>query len=260
LARAWSVRAGDGSWVGKLGILRAFPARIPQIAGPPILMNKGHFKVVRNAFLSGLLLLAPLAVTWIVFSRLFEWVGGSFRPIFLPLLPESLAQFTIPWDILATIIVLMMITALGYLSRYVFGQYFGGLAERFIQSIPGVNTVYNTVKQIVDTFSTQNRNLFSKVVLVQFPRAGVYTIGFLTNRSQGEPQAKAGKELWTVFVPTTPNPTSGFLLLLPPPEIIELDMSVGDGMKMVISGGTVVPPALGAHRPAPTHRPRRVSA
>jgi uncharacterized membrane protein len=211
-------------------------------------MNKGHFKLIRNAFLSGLLLLAPLAITWIVFSRLFEWVGGSFRPIFLPLLPESLAQFTILWDILATIIVLVMITVLGYLSRYVFGQYFGGLAERFIQSIPGVNTVYNTVKQIVDTFSTQNRNLFSKVVLVQFPRAGVYTIGFLTNRIQGEPQVRVANELWTVFVPTTPNPTSGFLLLLPPQDIIELEMSVGDGMKMVISGGTVVPPAPGASR------------
>ncbi len=222
-------------------------------------MNKGHFTLVRNAFLSGLLLLAPLAITWLVFSRLFEWVGGSFRPIFLPLLPGSLAQFAILWDILATIIVLVMITVLGYLSRYVFGQYFGGLAERFIQSIPGVNTVYNTVKQIVDTFSTQNRNLFSKVVLVQFPRAGVYTIGFLTNRTQGEPQARIARELWTVFVPTTPNPTSGFLLLLPPQEIIELEMSVGEGMKMVISGGTVVPPAAGANRPPSTPPPPPVA-
>ena len=222
-------------------------------------MNKGHFTLVRNAFLSGLLLLAPLAITWLVFSRLFEWVGGSFRPIFLPLLPGSLAQFAILWDILATIIVLVMITVLGYLSRYVFGQYFGGLAERFIQSIPGVNTVYNTVKQIVDTFSTQNRNLFSKVVLVQFPRAGVYTIGFLTNRTQGEPQARIARELWTVFVPTTPNPTSGFLLLRPPQEIIELEMSVGEGMKMVISGGTVVPPAAGANRPPSTPPPPPVA-
>jgi len=214
-------------------------------------MNTGRLTLVRNAFLSGLLLLAPLAVTWLVFSRLFEWVGGSFQPIFRPLLPESLAQFTILWNILATIIVLMMITALGYLSRYVFGQYFGGLAERFIQSIPGVNTVYNTVKQIVETFSTQNRNLFSTVVLVQYPRAGVYTIGFLTNRAQGEAQARIARELWTVFVPTTPNPTSGFMLLLPPEEIVELEMSVGDGMKMVISGGAVLPPVPGVPRPTP---------
>ncbi len=221
-------------------------------------MKRPTFTTIRNAFLSGLFLLAPLAVTFFVFSSLFDWVGGSFRPIFLPLLPKFLAQFTPLWNILATIIVLAMITALGYLSRYVFGQYFGGLAERFIQGIPGVNTVYNTVKQIVDTFSTQNRNLFSKVVLVQFPRAGAYTIGFLTNRTQGEPQSHLGEELWTVFVPTTPNPTSGFLLLLPPREIIELEMSVGDGMKMVISGGTVIPGTPASRppmQPAPVQAP-----
>jgi uncharacterized membrane protein len=211
-------------------------------------MNKRSFTLVRNAFLSGLLLLAPLAATLYVFDLLFGWIGGSFRPIFQPLLPESLAQFTVLWNILATIIVLVMITTLGYLSRYVFGQYLGGLAERFIQSIPGVNTVYNTVKQIVETFSTQNRNLFSKVVLVQFPRAGSYTVGFLTNRTQGEAQVKTSRELWTVFVPTTPNPTSGFMLLLPPEEIIDLEMSVGDGMKMVISGGSLTPPFPGANR------------
>jgi uncharacterized membrane protein len=214
-------------------------------------MNRVSITSVRNAFLSGLILMAPLAVTWIVFSWLFEWVGGGFRPVYLLLLPKSLAQFTILWDILATIIVLAMVTALGFLSRYVFGQYFGGLAERFVQNIPGVNTVYNTVKQIVDTFSTQNRTLFSKVVLVQFPRAGVYTIGFLTNRAQGEPRARLGEEFWTVFVPTTPNPTSGFLLMIPPREIVELEMSVGDGMKMVISGGTVVPPVSASRPPEP---------
>jgi len=147
------------------------------------------------------------------------------------------------WNILSTLIVLVLITGLGWLSRYVLGQYFGGLAERFILGIPGVNTVYTTVKQLVDTFSTQNRNLFSKVVLLQYPRPGVWTIGFVTSRTQGEPQEKIGGEVWSVFVPTTPNPTSGFLLLLPRSELVELEMSVGDGMKMVISGGAVVPPA-----------------
>jgi len=162
--------------------------------------------------------------------------------------PGSL--LSIVWNVLATVIVLVLITALGFLSRWVLGQYFGGLAERFIHSIPGVNTVYNTVKQIVDTFSSQHRNLFTKVVLVEFPRPGSRTIGFLTNRAGGEVADRAG-ELWSVFVPTTPNPTSGFLLLVPRRDIIELDMSVGDGMKMLISGGAMIPP-----RPAaPDHKP-----
>ncbi len=208
-------------------------------------MNSRVLASVRNAFISGLLTLAPLAVTWYVFSLLFDSVGGGFRRYFFFFIPESLLDHTalvIVWNVLATIIVLAMVTALGFLSRYFLGQYFGSLAERFIQSIPGVNAVYNTVKQVVQTFSTQNRNLFTKVVLVQFPRAGTYMVGFLTGRAAGEPQARLAGEIWTVFVPTTPNPTSGFLLLLPREEIVELDMSVGDGMKLVISAGTVAPP------------------
>ncbi len=110
-------------------------------------------------------------------------------------------------------------------------------------SIPGVGAIYNTVKQVVDTFGSTSRNSFSKTVLVEYPRKGCWTIGFLTNKGRGIPQSKLAGEIWTVFVPTTPNPTSGFLLLVPSNEVVELDMTTGDGMKMVISGGTVVPPA-----------------
>jgi len=217
-------------------------------------MSQGLIRTLRNAFLSGLLVLAPLAVTIWIIGRIFAVVGGTFSPLLFPYVPQALRNdewLGIVWNILATVIVLVLITALGYLSRYVLGQYFGGLAERFIQSIPGVNTVYNTVKQIVDTFSSQHRSLFSKVVLVEFPRAGCHTIGFLTNKVGGEAAAHAGDDLWSVFVPTTPNPTSGFLLLVPRKDIIELEMSVGDGMKMLISGGTMVParPAGGSHAP-----------
>jgi uncharacterized membrane protein len=215
-------------------------------------MRKGLFATLRTAFISGLLVLAPLAVTVWIIARILDLIGGTFRPILFFYLPESLRDhrfFSFAWNVLATLIVLVAITGLGYLSRYVFGQYFGGLAERFIQNIPGVNTVYHTVKQLVDTFSTQNRNLFSKVVLIEYPRKGVRTIGFLTNQMTGEVKARTGADLWAVFVPTTPNPTSGFLLLLPKEEIIELDMSVGDGMKFVISGGTVLPGSGGSRSP-----------
>jgi len=86
-------------------------------------------------------------------------------------------------------------------------------------------------------------------VLVEFPRKGTWAMGFLTNRVQGEPQSRAGGEVWTVFVPTTPNPTSGFLIMLPPADIVELEMTVGEGMKMIISGGAVVPPWPHAKQP-----------
>jgi len=200
---------------------------------------------LRNAFLTGLVLLAPLAVTWVVFSWLVEAVGGRFRPLFFFFLPDHLREhpsLEILWNVLATLLVVSVVTLLGHVSRFFLGRYFGHLAERAVQSIPGVNTVYNTVKQIVGTFSSQNRNIFSKVVMVEFPREGVWTIGFLTDRARGETQAKLPEEAWSVFVPTTPNPTSGFLIMVPRNRIVDLDMSVGDGMKLIISGGAVVPP------------------
>ena len=196
----------------------------------------------RNAFISGALLLAPLIVTVLAFTWFVGAIGGPVRSLFFDRLPASLRDLPFLWDVVSTVIVILLTTLLGYVSRYVFGKYFVSIGERFMLSIPGVSAVYNTVKQIVDTFGTQNRNLFNQVVLVQFPRAGVWTIGFLTNKTQGEAQVKSTVEAWTVFVPTTPNPTSGFLLLLPRGEIVELDMSVGEGMKMIISGGAVVPP------------------
>lgn len=200
---------------------------------------------LRTAFFSGVLLLAPLVVTVWAFTQIIHLIGGNFRPIFffyLRFLPPWVAKLPWIWEILATILVVAVVTGLGYLSRYVLGKYFLGATERILQRIPGVSAVYNTVKQIVDTFTAQNRNLFNKVVLIEFPRRGVWVIGFLTNKAQGEPQAKTADELWTIFVPTTPNPTSGFLVMLPRSEIVELDMSVGDGMKMIISGGAVAPP------------------
>ena len=187
-------------------------------------------------------MLAPLVVTIWAFGAIIDLVGGRFRPLYEHSLPESLQRIPLLWDFLATLAVVLLVTGLGYLSTYVLGKYFLSVGERIFQRIPGLGAVYNSVKQIVATFGTHNRNLFNKVVLVEFPRKGVWTIGFLTNKQQGEPHVLSGAEVWTVFVPTTPNPTSGFLLMLPRQEIIELEMSVGDGMKMIISGGAVVPP------------------
>jgi uncharacterized membrane protein len=195
----------------------------------------------RNAFISGVLLLAPLWVTIWVFLKVIDIAGGTFRPIYQDYLPQSLQRIPFFWDFLATIVVLLLVTGLGYLSHYVFGKFFLSIGERAIQRIPGVGPVYNSVKQIVATFGNQNRNLFNKVVLVEYPRKGVWTLGFLTSKTQAEAQSLVGTEVWTVFVPTTPNPTSGFLLMLPRQDIIELEMSVGEGMKMIISGGAVVP-------------------
>lgn len=195
----------------------------------------------RNAFISGALMVAPLVVTIWAFRTIIDVVGGTFRPLYESYLPESLQRLPFFWDLVATGVVILLVTLLGYLSNYVFGKYFLSIGERLIQRIPGVGTLYNSVKQIVATFGAQNRNLFSKVVLVEFPRKGTWVIGFLTNKQQGAPPGLTGGESWTIFVPTTPNPTSGFLILVPQLDVVEREMSVGDGMKMIISGGAVIP-------------------
>jgi uncharacterized membrane protein len=205
------------------------------------------FTKLRAAFIAGLFMLAPIAVTLFVAKWLLNLVGGTFRNYFFFYVPDEWlenASLAPLWDLAATLIVIILITGLGFVSRWFLGKYFGGVAERFISNIPGVSAVYSTVKQIVTTFSSSKRSVFQKVVLIQFPRKGIYAIGFLTNKAQGEVQAKTAEEVWTIFVPTTPNPTSGFLVMLPSEDIIELDMSIGDGMKLVISGGAVTPPFL----------------
>ena len=199
---------------------------------------------LRNAFISGALLLAPLFVTVLAFGKIIDIVGGTFGPVFFFYLPASLRDrpsLSIVWDILATVIIMALVTALGYVSRYVFGKFFFSVAERLLLRVPGVSGVYTTVKQIVGTFGSQSRML-NQPVLVEYPRKGVWVVGFLTNRGPGEPQAKVPGEVWSVFVPTSPNPTSGFLLFVPRAEVVELEMSAAAAMKLIISGGAITPP------------------
>jgi len=215
------------------------PVTLPEL-GPT-----SRFVTLRNAFFSGLLLLAPLIVTVWALTRIIDLVGGTFRPLFFFYLPPALTDrptMLVVFDLLTTVIVVALITILGYISRDVFGKYLLGAAERFMQRIPGLGAVYNTVKQVADTFGPKNRQLLNKVVLVEFPRRGTWALGFLTSKVQGEAQAKTAEDVWTVYVPTTPIPTSGFLILVPKADIVELEMTTGEGMKMIISGGAVVPP------------------
>lgn len=204
-------------------------------------MPNSRLTALRNAFLTGLLLLAPLVVTIWAFLKIIDIVGGNFRPLFDTLIPHRLQDIPLVWEMAVTVIVFALVTLFGLVSHYFFGKYLLDLGERAILAIPGLNTVYRSVKQLVSTFGSQNRNLFNRVVLVQYPRPGVWTLGFLTSKTQAEAQTRAGCELWAVFVPTSPIPTAGFMLFFSPAEIIELAMSAGDGMKMVISGGAMIP-------------------
>lgn len=204
-------------------------------------MAESRFHSLRNAFLTGLVLVAPLVATIWVLGLIIGFVGGSITPLFKDYLPEVLRQLPLVWEIIATFIALGLVTLLGYLSRVFLGRIIGEATERFIHNIPGIGGFYNSVKQFIATFGAKGHAQFSKVVLVQFPRAGAWTIGFVTNTSRGEPHMHLQAEHWAVFVPTCPSPVNGFFMYLPKSEIVELEMSVGDGMKTVISCGAVLP-------------------
>jgi uncharacterized membrane protein len=214
----------------------------PLPAPPPARASK--WTSARNAFITGLLLLAPLGVCVFVVNILLERIGNPASKVFFGWFLNTSSTSDIVRFLLtvaSVFIVVALITALGYASRYLLGRWLWRRMEALILHVPFFSQVYRTTKQIVDTFHSQQKAVFEKVVLVEFPRAGTYSVGFLSHRVGGEVRARTGEEYVNVFVPTTPNPTSGFLIVCPAKDLIELDMTVGDGMKLIISGGAISP-------------------
>lgn len=200
-----------------------------------------HF---RNAFISGLVLLLPLAITVFVINLLLGKFGAPVGQIILNLLDLDIPDKSIInliVNVIALFLVIIFIMMVGFITKYFVGKWFFSIGERIIDRLPVINTVYKSVKQIVDTFSRDQKAVFQSVVLVEYPRKGSYGIGFLTGEAKGEVQIKTEKEMLNVFIPTTPNPTSGFLLLFPKEDVTFLDMTISDGMKLIISGGAVIP-------------------
>ena len=199
----------------------------------------------RNAFLTGLLIFLPLGTTVFVLNFLLGMFQGPATRLAyqLGIKEESFFGLETLLAIVGLLFGVLALTILGFLSNYFLGKFFINLAEKLLARVPFLSNVYRSAKQIVETFGKENRAVFQEVVLIEYPRKGCYVLGFVTTEASGETVQAIGKQMTNVFVPTTPNPTSGFLLLLPRKDIFPLDMSVGDGMKMLISGGAVVPSA-----------------
>jgi uncharacterized membrane protein len=203
------------------------------------------FRSIRNAFITGIVVILPLGVTIIVINFLLEKLGTPASNFFFWFLDRDLRELPpveFGLEVISVLVVFLLITLLGYGSRFVLGRIILSWMELLLDRLPFVNTVYRTVKQIVDTFSQQKKAVFQEVVLIEYPRANCYVLGFLTSTARGEPQEVTGAKIVNIFVPTTPNPTSGFLLMLPEQDVTHLKMSITDGMKVIISGGAVVPP------------------
>ena len=211
-----------------------------------IAKNSTFARKFRNAFLTGLLIFLPLGTTVFVLNFLL----GLFQEPATHLAYElgiKEESFFFGLETLLAIVGLLFgvlaLTLLGFLSNYFLGKFFIGLTEKLLGKVPFLSNVYRSAKQIVETFGKENRAVFQEVVMIEYPRPDCYVLGFVTTEASGETVEAIGKQLTNVFVPTTPNPTSGFLLLLPRKDIFPLNMSVGEGMKMLISGGAVVPDA-----------------
>lgn len=203
------------------------------------------FRSLRNAFLTGIVVILPLGVTIIVINFLLQKLGNPASNFFFWFLdPEwrSTPALKLALESISVLVVFCLITLLGYGSRFLVGRILLRWLEQLLDRVPFINTVYRTVKQIVDTFGQQKKAVFQEVVLIEYPRKKSYVIGFLTSQAKGEPQEVTGETILNIFVPTTPNPTSGFLLMLPQSDVTRLNMSITDGMKLIISGGAVVPP------------------
>ena len=194
----------------------------------------------RNYFFTGILVTVPilitLYVTWIVITFIDIKVAG--------LLPEYLNfREAFPYQIpgLGLIIVIIFVTLIGALTPGLLGRTFLRFGERIVSKMPVVRSIYSAIKQIMETVMSTNSNSFREVVLVQYPRKELWVIGFVTGSTKGEGKRTLSKDknLINVFIPTTPNPTSGFLLFVPKKDLIYLDMSVEQAVKMVISGGIV---------------------
>ena len=199
---------------------------------------------LRNAFITGIVVILPLGVTMIAIRFLLDKIGTpASKYLFWFLDPElkSMPIVQVGLEFISVLVVLLLITLLGYGSRIFIGRILLNSMELLLDRLPFVSTVYRSVQQIVQTFSQQKKAVFQEVVLIEYPRKRCYVLGFLTSTAKGETQDVTGEHIVNVFVPTTPNPTSGFLLMLPEEDITRLDMAITDGMKLIISGGAVVP-------------------
>ncbi len=195
---------------------------------------------MRRYFITGLLIWVPLAITVWVLSLVVGLMDQSLRLLPSALHPKNLFGFDIPG--VGTVLTLLMVFLTGIFTANLIGQRLVVWWERLLARIPVVNSIYNSVKQVSDTLFSQNGQAFRKALLVQYPRQGLWTIAFLTGKPGGGVAKHLPEEHVSIYVPTTPNPTSGFFLMLPRSEVIELDISVDEALKYIISMGVVTPP------------------
>ncbi len=208
----------------------------------------------RNYFLAGVIVVAPISITFFIVWQVVQVVDTNVGKL-LPdrYNPETYLPFSVPG--LGVLLMVGLITLIGMVAAGFVGRTVMRTSERLLNRMPIIRSIYGTLKQIFETVFSHSSQSFREVVLIEYPRRGIWAIGFVTGRTRGEIQTRVEPELINVFLPTTPNPTSGFLLFVPREEVFHLDMSVEDGIKMVISSGIVAPDPAAVPLRAPPVQP-----
>ena len=211
---------------------------------------------LRTYFLAGILVTAPITITLYAAWLFVDFVDGKVTPLIpAPYNPSTYLPFDIPGLGLAVVAVVLIL--IGWLTAGFMGRLFLRISERILRRMPVISGIYGAIKQIFETVLKKQSNAFREAVLVEYPRRGMWAIAFITGRTEGEVQNITEEEVVNVFLPTTPNPTSGFLLFIPKKDLIPLSMPVDEAIKMVISGGIVTPPD---RRPKAEQEIRKASA
>ena len=210
----------------------------------------GLLSGLRASFLTGIVVIAPVWLTiWLIWS-VVAWIDSAV----LPLIPQQFQPSKYVGTNLpgvGVIIYLIFTVLVGWIAKGIIGRSLIHFAEGLVDRMPVVRSVYSGIKQISETVFAQTERSFEKACLIQYPRRGIWAIGFVSTTTRGEvrERAETGGEMLSVFVPTTPNPTSGFLLFFPAEDVILLDMSIEDAAKLVISAGLVYPNDKGPTEP-----------
>ena len=204
----------------------------------PLVMFRRRLKAY---FFAGVLVTAPLGITFYVSWIFIKWVDSKVTSL-LPTIynPETYLPVYIPG--IGLIIVCIALTIIGALTAGIIGRFWFRTSEKILSRMPVIRSIHSAIKQIFETVLSNQSNAFREVVLFEYPRRGSWAMGFITGQTQGEVQDITKDEVVNVFLPTTPNPTSGYLLFIPRRELVTLSMSVEEGIKMVVSGGIVTPP------------------
>ncbi|MEM7525406.1 MAG: DUF502 domain-containing protein [Pseudomonadota bacterium] len=205
-------------------------------------LRRTAFQRMRGNFFAGIVLVGPVALTvylaWTAITLIDEtivpWVPSVYNP-------RTYLDADIPG--FGVIVVLLFTTFVGWLTKNFFGRQIVRWGEGWVSRMPVIRSIYNALKQIAETILSQSKSSFKEACLIEYPRKGIWAIAFVSTDTKGEIPSKAsGGEMMSVFLPTTPNPTSGFLLFVPRPDVVLLDMTVEEAAKLVISAGLVTPP------------------